>query len=123
MAASLTKCPDGWTITEFISTIRIYDPRGVLATEAPKPYDPQLMGVFIEHALRGLRFKVEACFSYGWDDAGWTETVDGQDRPLRFTSLAEAQEEIDDHLRLVREAVAAGQMEDGDTEYRIVLDP
>lgn len=70
-------------------------------------------------AMRGrLLYKVEHNFAYGWDDAGWTE----DDKPMRFNSRVEAQAEIDDHIRLTKEAAAEGDMQSSEdaSDYRIV---
>ncbi len=61
-----------------------------------------------------IRWKVECLFAHGWDDAEWT--VDGE--PQRFTSVAEAEAEIDEHIA---DAAEAG-LEYSRSEYRVVVD-
>lgn len=39
-----------------------------------------------------MKYKVESLFTYGWDDAGWTD----DDQPWLFDSVAEAEQEIAD---------------------------
>ena len=65
-----------------------------------------------------MKYKVEQHFAYGWDDAGWTD----DDEPLRFNTVTEAQEEIDEHLGMVAAAVERGDMTDGESkdEFRVV---
>jgi len=61
------------------------------------------------------RFKVQHHFSYGWDDAGWTETdpVSDKAQPLRFATPEEAQVAIDELVAGTVEAVLAGNMPEG----------
>lgn len=53
------------------------------------------------------KWKVEHLCASGWEDAEWTD--DGQ--PMRFDSRAEAVQEIRDHVKECRIAVACGSME------------
>lgn len=73
----------------------------------------------------GARFMVEALFTYGWDDAGWTEDAGGGERPLRFSSRAEAEDAIAEHVEDVRAAVKKGFMESEEDPrlYRVVEAP
>lgn len=69
-----------------------------------------------------LRYRVEMLFIYGWDDAGWTEGDETSEYPLRFSSVAAAQAEIDDLVRSCDQAVKDGNMQDSHTadEFRVV---
>jgi hypothetical protein len=69
-----------------------------------------------------MRYKIELKYSYGWDDAGWTEEINGEDVPVRYETVAEAQEDIAQFLANVNAAVAAGDMLFGRDaeEYRVV---
>jgi hypothetical protein len=49
-------------------------------------------------------------YSYGWDDACWTECGFGEERPLRFENIEQAEAAIVELLADVRAAVAAGHM-------------
>ena len=61
------------------------------------------------------QFMVEHNFSYGWDDAGWTD----DDKPWRFDSTEEAQAAIDD---LISETKAEGMDGYDAADYRVVVD-
>ena len=69
-----------------------------------------------------MSFKIEMRYFYGWDDAAWTEEKEGQERPLRFQSVQDAEADIAEFLASVEAAVAAGDMIVGHSrdEYRIV---
>lgn len=54
-----------------------------------------------------MKYLVQEKFSYGWDDAGWTE----DDVPLRFDTVEDAVDEISDHLTTYLRAVMAGDIE------------
>ena len=69
-----------------------------------------------------MHYKIEMKYFYGWDDAGWTEEMNGETKPMRFQSVHDAQTAIDDFFDDVKTAVFARDM---DTEavrsdYRIV---
>jgi hypothetical protein len=68
------------------------------------------------------RYKIELKYFCGWDDAGWTEEANGRNRPVRFSSLSEAQATLDDFFRAVKVAVIAGDIdcEADRADYRIV---
>lgn len=58
------------------------------------------------------KWKVEHCYSYGWDDAEWTENAGEPDeKPMRFNSKKEAEAEIREHVKMLRYAVKSGNME------------
>lgn len=63
-------------------------------------------------------YKVEMQYSYGWDDAGWTEN----DKPMRFKTKAAANKEIEEFVENTNDAVARGDMECGHeiSEFRVV---
>ncbi|HEY5504085.1 MAG TPA: hypothetical protein VIK28_02935 [Sedimentisphaerales bacterium] len=70
-----------------------------------------------------MQYKIEVIYTYGWDDACWTEeTTDGVTRPLRFQTVGSAQKELDEFFADVKDAVAAGDMdiEENPNHYRIV---
>lgn len=69
-----------------------------------------------------MPYKIELRYTYGWDDAGWTDEVDGKTKATRFQTVAEAQADLLEFLAQVKTAVAAGDMQFGhDSEdYRIV---
>jgi hypothetical protein len=60
-------------------------------------------------------------YSYGWDDACWTECGFGEERPLRFENIEQAEAAIVELLADVRAAVAAGHMvcEEQREDYRV----
>lgn len=66
----------------------------------------------------GTRYKVEMDFCGSWGDAEWQD--DG--KPARFNSIAEAEQEIKDHIEECEAAVAEGNMTDAPSrdEFRIV---
>ena len=41
-----------------------------------------------------MKYKVLHHFSYGWDDAGWSNT---------YNTIGEAQDEIEDHIKTYKE--------------------
>ena len=70
-----------------------------------------------------MRYKIEAIYTYGWDDACWTEeTTDGVTRPLRFETVDSAQAELEEFFADVKDAVVTGDMdvEENPDHYRIV---
>lgn len=69
-----------------------------------------------------MQYKIEAIYTYGWDDAGWTEETDGVTKPMRFETVSHAQVELEEFFANVKEAVAAGNMdtEENYDHYRIV---
>ena len=60
-----------------------------------------------------MKYKVLHHFSYGWDDAGWSNT---------YNTIGEAQDEIEDLIETVKDAVKKGDMSEAyDLEdYKIV---
>lgn len=51
-----------------------------------------------------IKWRVDHNFSYGWDDAGWTEDLpDGTTVPLRFDTREAAKAEINDHVQTCAE--------------------
>jgi hypothetical protein len=69
-----------------------------------------------------MRYKIEAIYTYGWDDAGWTEETDGVTKPIRFETVTQAQTNLEEFFADVKAAVAAGNMdtEENPSHYRIV---
>lgn len=69
-----------------------------------------------------MRFKIEVLYTHGWDDAEWTEEVDGLTKPLRFETAGCAQAGPDEFFTDVKAAVDAGDMdnEENSRHYRIV---
>ena len=69
-----------------------------------------------------MQYKIEVIYTYGWDDAGWTEETDGVTTPLRFETADCAQVALEDFFADVKVAVAAGNMdtEENHNHYRIV---
>jgi hypothetical protein len=69
-------------------------------------------------------FYVESVYTYGWDDACWTEEAEGQE-PVRtlFSSRRNAQKDIEQHVLDIRAAVRRGYMHppgERRTEFRVV---
>jgi hypothetical protein len=69
-----------------------------------------------------MQYKIEVIYTYGWDDACWTEETDGVTKSLRFETVGSAQEALDGFFANVKAAVAAGNMdtEENQNHYRIV---
>jgi hypothetical protein len=69
-----------------------------------------------------MQYKIEVIYTYGWDDAEWTEETDGVTRPLHFETIASAQTTLDKFFANVKAAVAVGNMdtEENQNHYRIV---
>ena len=70
-----------------------------------------------------MQHKIEVNYTYGWDDACWTEeTTDGVTRPLRFQTAGSAQVALDEFFDDVNGVVADGDMdiEENPNHYRIV---
>jgi hypothetical protein len=72
------------------------------------------------------QFKVECLFSDGWDDAGWSDTEElfGEEVevPVRFDSIEEAQQAINEHVRDSEASFASGDLDEPYylSEYRVV---
>ena len=68
-----------------------------------------------------MQFKIELRYFYGWDDANWTEEIDGETKPMRFRDVNYARTVIDEFIADVQVAVAAGNMdaEAVSDDYRI----
>lgn len=60
-----------------------------------------------------MQYKIELRYIYGWDDAGWTDEIDGKEHPTRFGTIAEAETDIYEFLSDVKTAIAAGDMQLG----------
>jgi hypothetical protein len=69
-----------------------------------------------------MLFKIEVRYSYGWDDANWTDEADFEIKPTRFESIHQAQAYLDEFFKAVKAAVIAGNMdaEEIRDDYRIV---
>ncbi len=69
-----------------------------------------------------MQYKIEAIYTYGWDDAGGTEETDGVTKPMRFETVNQAQAALEEFFANVKAAVAAGNMdnEENHSDYRIV---
>lgn len=69
-----------------------------------------------------MQYKVEIKYFNGWDDAGWTEETDSENKPLRFDSMQQAQTELESFFAEVKAAVDSGDMdsEEDPKDYRIV---
>lgn len=69
-----------------------------------------------------MRYKIELQYSYGWDDAGWTDETAYKVEPVRFASAAEAQLALREYFELRKAAVAEGNMDSQAVtgDYRIV---
>ena len=70
-----------------------------------------------------MEYKIEAFYIYGWDDAEWTQEIEGVTTPLRFQTVADAQKGLDEFFAGISEAVVAGQLdtEENQHHYRIVV--
>ena len=68
-----------------------------------------------------MQYKIEVMYTYGWDDACWTEERDGVEKPLRFETIGNAQEALDEFFANVKTAITAGNMvgEENCNDYRI----
>jgi len=58
-----------------------------------------------------MSYKIEARYTYGWDDAGWSESSGSRWKPLRFPTRAAAEEALREYFEAVKKAVAAGSMD------------
>lgn len=69
-----------------------------------------------------MQYKIEVIYTYGWDDACWTEETDGVTKSLRFETVGSAQAALDKFFANVKTAVVAGDMdiEENPNHYRIV---
>ena len=69
-----------------------------------------------------MRYKIESIYTYGWDDAGWTEETDGVTKPMRFETVSHAQAELEEFFANVKAAATAGNMdaEENRNHFRIV---
>ena len=69
-----------------------------------------------------MRYKIELKYFYGWDDACWTEEINGVNKPLRFPSVKQAQEGLEEYFNEIKTAVVAGNMDKEEVrdDYRIV---
>ena len=68
-----------------------------------------------------MRYRIDMKYWGGWGDAGWTEEKGGNDNPVRFETVSEAQVALDQFFVGVERAVAAGHMdfEAARNDYRI----
>jgi len=69
-----------------------------------------------------MQYKIEVLYTFGWDDAEWTEETDGVTKPMRFETVNHAQVELEEFFAEVKAAVAAGNMDTQEysNHYRIV---
>jgi hypothetical protein len=69
-----------------------------------------------------MQHKIELRYFYGWDDAGWSEEVNGETRPLRFGNREEARQAIEEFFVDVKAAVVSNDIdiEEFREDYRIV---
>jgi len=69
-----------------------------------------------------MRYKIQLRYIYGWDDAGWTEEINGIEEPMRFETIEQAQAALEEFFAEITIAVAAGDMdmEENPDDYRIV---
>jgi len=69
-----------------------------------------------------MPYKIEIRYAFRWDDAEWTVEDDKGVQPMRFSSIKDAREAIDDFVADVREAVVRGDLdiEEDPDDYRIV---
>lgn len=69
-----------------------------------------------------MQCKIELRYFYGWDDAGWTEEIGGEIKPLRFETGGQAQAALDELFAEMKAAVVAGNMDTEEVrdDYRIV---
>ena len=69
-----------------------------------------------------MQYEIELRYFYGWDDAGWTEEIDGLTKPLRFDTAEQAQAGMNEFFADVKAAIAAGDMDTEEVrdEYKIV---
>ena len=58
------------------------------------------------------KYMVEHRFLSGWDDADWGIEEKGERKPWRFNSRKEAQDEIDDLIKSVKEKEAQDEIDD-----------
>lgn len=67
-------------------------------------------------------YKIELRYFHGWDDAEWTEEVEGATQPMRFERIGDAHAAIVEFFADVHAAVLDGNM-DADKvldDYRII---
>src|SRR4051794_24715526 len=58
-----------------------------------------------------MQYRIELRYWHGWDDACWSEEINGETRPMRFQNIEEAEVAINEFFAGVRAAVAAGDMD------------
>ena len=61
-----------------------------------------------------MKYKIEARYVFGWDDAGWAESVGSAGsrwKPLRFRTRAAAEAALREYFEAVKKAVALGAMD------------
>ncbi len=70
-----------------------------------------------------MQYKIELKYFYGWDDAGWTEEMAGEMKPLRFKTIRQAQAALEKCFAGVKAAVVAHNMDTEEVrdDYRIVV--
>lgn len=68
---------------------------------------------------RAAKFRVETNFTYGWDDASWTE----DEEPLLFPTAKAARDAIDEFIADQREAFKRGDKADeyDPADYRVAI--
>ena len=69
-----------------------------------------------------MPYKIELRYSYGWDDAGWTDDTNLASKPTRFESVEDAQVALDEFFTEVKGAVSAKNIDSEclTDDYRIV---
>jgi len=69
-----------------------------------------------------MQYSIELKYFYGWDDACWSEEMDGETKPMRFQRVDDAEAAIDEFISDVKAAVIAGNLdaEAVRDDYRIV---
>lgn len=69
-----------------------------------------------------MQYKIELRYSYGWDDASWTDETSWETKPTRFGTVDDSQAALDEFFDDVKAAVAAGNMDSevDRADYRIV---
>ena len=70
-----------------------------------------------------MPYKIEMRYAFRWDDAEWTVEDENGVKPMRFSSIKDAQQAIDDFFADVRDAVVRGDLdiEEDPEHYRIVV--
>jgi len=69
-----------------------------------------------------MSYKIETKYTYGWDDAGWTDDIEELSFPTRFETIEDAESELAAFFERVKQAVAEGDMDSEKmrSDFRIV---